>query len=73
MEHTGFIPMIFIQPSQTPYFELRNIEMSFARRTFDKMDPDCDAMDNIAFHLENLYDGGKWIPELSGYRDPESL
>jgi len=53
--------------------QLRNIERSCARGTFDKMHKNCDAMDNIAFRLEDLNDGGKWIPELTDYADPERL
>jgi len=53
--------------------QLRNIERSCARGTFDKMHKNCDAMDNIAFRLEDLNDNGKWIPELTDYDDPESL
>jgi DNA-directed RNA polymerase specialized sigma24 family protein len=53
--------------------QLRNIERSCARGTFEKMHKNCDAMDNIAFHLEDLNDDGKWIPELTDYDDPESL
>jgi DNA-directed RNA polymerase specialized sigma24 family protein len=37
------------------------------------MHKNCDAIDNIAFHLEDLNDDGKWIPELTDYDDPESL
>ena len=53
--------------------QLRNIERSCARGTFDKMHQNCDAMENIAFRLEDLNDGGEWIPELTDYDDPESL
>ena len=53
--------------------QLRNIERSCARGTFEKMHKNCDAMDNIAFRLEDLNDDGKWIPELTDYQDPESL
>ena len=53
--------------------QLRNIERSCARVTFEKMHKNCDAMDNIAFHLEDLNDGGKWIPEVTDYDDPERL
>jgi DNA-directed RNA polymerase specialized sigma24 family protein len=37
------------------------------------MHKNCDAIDNVAFRLEDLNDGGKWIPELTDYDDPESL
>ncbi|MFZ0448285.1 MAG: hypothetical protein WAL98_03505 [Desulfatiglandaceae bacterium] len=53
--------------------QLRNIERSCARGTFEKMHKNCDAMDNIAFRLEELNDDGNWIPELTNYDDPESL
>ena len=53
--------------------QLRNIERSCARGTFEKMHKNCDAMDNIAFRLEDLNDDGKWIPELTDYDNPESL
>ena len=53
--------------------QLRNIEKSCARGTFEKMHKNCDAMDNIAFRLEELNDDGKWIPELTDFQDPESL
>jgi len=53
--------------------QLRNIERSCARGTFEKMHKNCDTMDNIAFHLEDLNDGGNWIPELTDYNDPERL
>ena len=53
--------------------KLRNIERSCARGTFDKMHANCDAMDNLAFRLEDLDNDGNWIPELTEYDDPESL
>ena len=53
--------------------QLRNIERSCARGTFEKMHKNCDAMDNIAFRFEDLNDDGKWIPELTDYDNPESL
>lgn len=51
--------------------QLRNIERSCARGTFGKMHKNCDAMDNITFHLDDLNDGGNWIPELTDINDPE--
>jgi hypothetical protein len=53
--------------------QLRNIERSCARGTFEKKHKNCDAMYNIAFRLEDLNDDAKWIPELTDYEDPESL
>lgn len=53
--------------------ELRNIERSCARGTFDKAYKNCDAMDKVAFHLEDLDADGNWIPELTDYSDPEAL
>ena len=53
--------------------QLRNIERSCTRGTFDKMHTNCDAMEEIAFHLGDLNDDGNWIPELTDYSDPESL
>jgi hypothetical protein len=53
--------------------QLRNIERSCARETFEKTHKNCDAMDNIAFRLEDLNADGNWIPELTDYNDPESL
>jgi len=53
--------------------QLRNIERSCARGTFGKMHKNCDAMDNIAFRLEDLNADGNWIPELTDHNDPESL
>jgi hypothetical protein len=53
--------------------QLRNIGKACSRGTFDKMHANSDAMDKIAFHLEDLNDDGKWIPELADYETPESL
>ena len=53
--------------------QLRNIERSCARGTFDRVHTNCDAMEEIAFHLGDLNDDGNWIPELTDYNDPESL
>jgi hypothetical protein len=53
--------------------ELRNIERSCARGTFDKAHKNCDAMDRVAFHFEDLDADGKWIPELTDYDDPEAF
>lgn len=53
--------------------ELRNIERSCARGTFDKAHKNCDAMDRVAFHFEDLDADGNWIPELTDYEDPEAL
>lgn len=53
--------------------QLRNIQRSCARGTFDKMHKNCDAMDMVAFHLEDLDNDGNWLPELTDYDDPESL
>jgi len=53
--------------------QLRKIERSCARGTFEKMHKNCDAMDDIAFRLEDLNDDGNWIPELTNFDDPESL
>jgi hypothetical protein len=53
--------------------QLRDIEKSCARGTYGKMHRNCDAMDRIAFHLEDLQDEGEWIPELWDHDDPESL
>jgi hypothetical protein len=53
--------------------QLRNIEKSCSRGTFEKMHANSDAMAKIAFHLEGLNDDGKWIPELANYETPESL
>jgi len=53
--------------------QLRNIERSFARGTFDKMDKKDDAMDMVAFNLEDLDNDGGWIPELADPKDPEVL
>ena len=49
--------------------QLRNIERSCARGTFKKMHKNWDAMDNIAFRLEDINDGGKWIAELTDSDD----
>ena len=65
---SGSIPINAIQPLTS---HISNI--SCARGTFEKMHKNCDAMDNIAFRLEDLNDDGKWIPELTDYDDPESL
>jgi len=40
--------------------ELRNIERSCARGTFDKAHKHCDAMDKVAFHLEDLDANSNW-------------
>lgn len=53
--------------------ELRNIERSCARGTFDKAHKNCDAMDKVAFHFEDLDNEGNWIPELTDYSDPEAF
>jgi hypothetical protein len=53
--------------------ELRNIERSCARGTFDKAHKNCDAMDKVAFHFEDLDNDGNWIPELTDYENPEAL
>jgi DNA-directed RNA polymerase specialized sigma24 family protein len=53
--------------------ELRNIERSCARGTFDKTHKNCDAMDKVAFHFEDLDNNGNWIPELTDYDNPETL
>jgi len=53
--------------------ELRNIERSCARGTFQKMHKNYDAMDKVAFHFEDLNNDGDWLPELTNYNDPESL
>jgi hypothetical protein len=53
--------------------ELRNIERSCASGTFEKTQKNCDAMDKVAFHFEDLENDGNWIPELTDYEDPESL
>jgi DNA-directed RNA polymerase specialized sigma24 family protein len=53
--------------------ELRNIERSSARGSFDKAHRNCDAMDKVAFHFEDLDNDGTWIPELTDYEDPEAL
>ena len=53
--------------------ELRNIERSCARGTFDKAYKNCDAMDRVAFHFEDLDADGNWIPELTDYENPEAL
>ncbi len=53
--------------------QLRDIEKSCARGTFGKMYRNCDAMDRIAFHLEDLHKEGEWIPELWDRDDPESI
>jgi DNA-directed RNA polymerase specialized sigma24 family protein len=53
--------------------QLRNIERSCARGTFEKTHKNCDAMDNIAFRLESLNDDGDWIPELTDFNDPEKI
>ena len=53
--------------------ELRNIQRSCARGTFDKAHKNCDAMDRVAFHFEDLDADGNWIPELTDYSDPETL
>jgi hypothetical protein len=53
--------------------ELRNIERSCARGTFDKAHKNCDAMDRVAFHFEDLDADGNWIPELTDYENPEDF
>ena len=53
--------------------ELRNIERSCARGTFDKAHKNCDAMDKVAFHFEDLDNDGNWIPELTDYENPEAF
>ena len=53
--------------------ELRNIERSCAKGTFDKAHKNCDAMDKVAFHFEGLDNQGNWIPELADYQDPEAF
>jgi len=53
--------------------ELRNIERSCARGTFDKAHKNCDAMHRVAFHLEDLDADGNWIPELTDYENPEDF
>jgi hypothetical protein len=53
--------------------ELRNIERSYARGTFDKAHKNCDAMDKVALHFEDPDDDGKSIPELTDYQDSEGL
>lgn len=53
--------------------QLRNIEKSCARGTFEKTHKNCDAMDKVAFHFEDLDNNGNWIPELTDHEDPESL
>jgi hypothetical protein len=52
---------------------LRNIERSCARGTFDKAHKNCDAMDKVAFHFEDLDSDGNWIPELTDYENPEDF
>lgn len=53
--------------------QLRNLEKACSRGTFGKLHGNSDAMDKIAFHLEDLNDDGKWIPELADYETPESI
>ena len=53
--------------------ELRNIERSCSRGTFDKAHKNCDAMDKVAFHFEDLDNEGNWIPELTDYENPEDF
>jgi DNA-directed RNA polymerase specialized sigma24 family protein len=53
--------------------ELRNIERSCSRSTFDKAHKNCDAMDKVAFHFEDLDADGNWIPEITDYQDPEAF
>ena len=53
--------------------ELRNIERSCARGTFDKAYKNCDAMDRVAFHFEDLDADANWSPELTDYDDPEAF
>jgi len=53
--------------------ELRNIQRSCARGTFDKAHKNCDAMERVAFHLEDLDADGNWIPELTDYQNPEAF
>ncbi len=53
--------------------QLRNIERSCARGTFEKMNKNCDAMDIIAFHLGDLNGDGNWIHELTAFNDPEKI
>ncbi len=53
--------------------QLRNIERSCARGNFDSTPQNSDAMDRIAFHIEDLDNDGDWLPELASYNDPESL
>ena len=53
--------------------QLRNIEKSCVRGTFEKAQKNCDAMDLVAFHLEDVQEDRIWIKELADYNDPESL
>ena len=53
--------------------ELRNIERSCARGTFDKAHKNCHAMDKVTFHFEDLDNDGNWIPELTDYENPEAF
>jgi hypothetical protein len=53
--------------------KLRDIEKSCSRGTFEKMHANCDAMNKIAFNLEDLNDDGNWIPQLADYETPESI
>jgi hypothetical protein len=53
--------------------ELRNIERSCSRGTFDKAHKNCDAMDRVAFQFEDLDNDGDWIPELTDYENPEGF
>jgi hypothetical protein len=53
--------------------ELRNIERSCARGTFDKAHKNYDAMDKVAFHFEDLDNDGNWIPELTDYENPDAF
>ncbi len=52
--------------------ELRNIERSCAQGTFDKIHKNCDAMDKVALHYDDLDNDGNWLPELTDYNDPEA-
>lgn len=53
--------------------QLRNIEKSCWRGTFEKAHKNCDAMDLVVFHLEEVAEDRTWFKELIDYNDPESL
>ncbi len=53
--------------------QLRNIERSCTRGTFEKAHKNCDAMDLVAFHLDEVAEDRAWFKELADYNDPESL